>query len=272
VLSKISNDRRNVDARRKAQIHEAYSSRCQGRRNYRTAFHSLRHSLLARAGASLKVLLNQLGHSTASTLAADVHQCGGRRRAGQPDTLGPCWQSGLNPKVGADAEEGRETKKACRYRLLLVGRPGFEPGTSCLSNLICSAQVRYYMTFQPISLGTTSGLVGQPGDNSGRSRASATISHYVDHTQDLGPISGPTQSIPVRRGPLPRPRLQSGHDCGSPYPQERLDANPLRCLSRHGEAANDGHLKIVTSVPYRHPDILGRRVRRQLLRYEAVRR
>jgi integrase len=104
-------------------------------------FHSLRHagnSLLAQAGTSLKVLQNRLGHSTASTTMIYVHASASDGQAAAA-TLGSLLagglKSGLKSKGGATVQKVKKLEKPVNTGFSMVGRPGIEPGTSCLSSM-----------------------------------------------------------------------------------------------------------------------------------------
>jgi integrase len=105
-------------------------------------FHSLRHagnSLLAQAGASLKVLQTRLGHSTASTtLQTYTHAAASDGQAAAAtlgSLLGSGLKSGLNSGGGATVLKVGKEKRLTTKGFRMVGRPGIEPGTSCLSSM-----------------------------------------------------------------------------------------------------------------------------------------
>ena len=104
-------------------------------------FHSLRNagtSLLAQVGTSMKVLQSRLGHSTASMVMTYIWASASDGQAAAA-TLGALLAgrlgSGLKPKGGAMVEKVEKRKKPVAKGFSLVGRPGFEPGTSCLSSM-----------------------------------------------------------------------------------------------------------------------------------------
>jgi integrase len=105
-------------------------------------FHSLRHSgnsLLAQAGASLKVLQQRLGHSTASTTLSTYTHVAASDGQAAASTLGALLASGLNSGLnsggGARVQKPRKQKRLTAKGVSMVGRPGIEPGTSCLSSM-----------------------------------------------------------------------------------------------------------------------------------------
>jgi len=105
-------------------------------------FHSLRHagnSLLAQAGAPLKVLQQRLGHSTASTTLQTYTHLAASDGQAAASTLGTLLASGLNSGInsggGARAQKPRKQKSLVNKGFSSMGRPGIEPGTSCLSSM-----------------------------------------------------------------------------------------------------------------------------------------
>jgi integrase len=105
-------------------------------------FHSLRHSgnsLLAQAGASLKVLQHRLGHSTASTTLSTYTHVAASDGQAAAKTLGSLLamglNSGLNSGGGATIQKVSKRKSLTAKGFPLVGHPGIEPGTSCLSSM-----------------------------------------------------------------------------------------------------------------------------------------
>ena len=104
-------------------------------------FHSLRHSgnsLLAQAGASLKVLQQRLGHSTPITTLQTYTWIAASDGQAAASTLGSLLASGLSRGIksgsGARVEKLKKQKRHTDSRVSMVGRPGIEPGTSCLSS------------------------------------------------------------------------------------------------------------------------------------------
>jgi integrase len=104
-------------------------------------FHSLRHagnSLLAQAGASLKVLQQRLGHSTVTTtLQTYTHAAAsdGQAAAATIGSLLSGLKSGLKSGGGATVLKVDKEKSPTTKGFPVVGRPGIEPGTSCLSSM-----------------------------------------------------------------------------------------------------------------------------------------
>jgi hypothetical protein len=106
------------------------------------AFHSQRHagnSVLAQAGVPLRVLQSRLGHSTAAIrLSTHTHLMPSDGKVAA-DTVGALLAggqtSGQTEGVARKRYPYRKEKTLANTGVSMVGHPGFEPGTSCLSSM-----------------------------------------------------------------------------------------------------------------------------------------